>query len=73
MDLVMLIFAFFEYAIPISKAIFFHIYIPNSQISSAIYHEDQRNLLAVNLTYKWLKMNIWKMEIMGENVAYELV
>lgn len=58
MDLVMLIFVFFEYAVPISKAIFFHIYIPNSQISSTIYYEDQRNWVAMNLTYKWLKMNI---------------
>lgn len=58
MDLVMLIFAFLNMQSPFLKPYFFHICIPNSQISSAIYHEDQRNWVAMNLTHKWLKMNI---------------
>lgn len=43
---------------PLFLKSYFFTYIPLSQISSAIYHENQRNMVAVNLTYKWLKMNI---------------
>lgn len=45
-------FFFSEYIIPISKVILFHIYLSNSEISSTTYYRNQRNLLAVSLTYK---------------------